>query len=107
MVDSKKGIDVVLLDVSKLLWITDVFVIVTGTSNRHVQSLADDVEVKLRAEGRSPLRREGHREAEWVLLDFGDFVVHLFQAATREYFSLERLWGDAPRLEWEPASIEA
>jgi len=107
VVDSKKGIDVVLLDVSKLLWITDVFVIVTGTSNRHVQSLADDVEVKLRAEGRSPLRREGHREAEWVLLDFGDFVVHLFQAATREYFSLERLWGDAPRLEWEPASIEA
>jgi len=107
VIDAKKGIDVVLLDVSKLLWITDVFVIASGTSNRHVQSLADEVEFRLQDEGRRPLRREGRKEAEWVLLDYGDVVVHLFQPATREYFSLERLWGDAPRVEWEPAPTEA
>ncbi len=83
------------------------FVIASGTSNRHVQSLADEVGFRLQGEGRRPLRIEGRKEAEWVLLDFGDLVVHLFQPATREYFSLERLWGDAPRVEWEPAPTEA
>lgn len=92
---------------SELLWITDVFAIASGTSNRHVQSLADEVEFKLRESERRPLRVEGRREAEWVLLDYGDVVVHIFQPTVREYFNLERLWGDAPRIEWEPAASEA
>jgi ribosome-associated protein len=95
------------LDVSQLLWITDVFAIASGTSNRHVQSLADEVEFKLRDVDRRPLRVEGRSEAEWVLLDYGDVVVHIFQPTVRDYFTLERLWGDAPRLEWEPAATEA
>lgn len=107
MLDAKKATDVVLLDVSQLLWITDVFAIASGTSNRNVQSLADEVEFKLRDIERRPLRVEGRNEAEWVLLDYGDVVVHIFQPTVREYFSLERLWGDAPLIEWEPAATEA
>jgi ribosome-associated protein len=107
VLDAKKATDVVLLDVSQLLWITDVFAIASGTSNRNVQSLADEVEFKLRDVDRRPLRVEGRREAEWVLLDYGDVVVHIFQPTVREYFNLERLWGDAPRVEWEPAATEA
>jgi ribosome-associated protein len=105
--DEKKGQDIVLLDVSELLWITDTFVIVSGGSNRQVQTLAEAVEERLKAEGVRPLRIEGKREAEWVLLDYGDVVVHVFQPATRDYYALERLWGDAPRVEWEPATSEA
>lgn len=82
------------------------FVIATGTSRPHVQSLAGNVEEKLREVGRRPLRREGEREAEWVLLDYGDVVVHVFQPATRGFYGLERLWGDAPRIVWEPAASE-
>ncbi|MCL1692820.1 MAG: ribosome silencing factor [Actinomycetia bacterium] len=101
----KKGTDVALLDVSDLLVITDVFVIGTGTSNRHVRSLADDVEHRLRELGDRPVRREGADYGRWVLLDYGDFVIHLFDAETREFYDLERLWADAPRVEFtEPAA---
>lgn len=71
-----------------------------------MQSLAENVEEKLRDEGRRVLRREGEREAEWVLLDYGDVVVHVFQPHTRDFYGLERLWGDAPRVSWEPAASE-
>jgi ribosome-associated protein len=98
VIDEKKGIDLVLLDVSELLWITDVFVIVSGTSRPHVQSLAEDVELKLKAADRRPLRVEGKREGNWILLDYGEVVVHIFQPTTRDFYGLERLWGDAPRL---------
>ena len=97
--------EIALLDVSHLLWITDVFLIATGTSNRHVKALSDAVEDALKGPDRKPLRREGLDTAEWVLLDYGDLVVHLFQEETREYYALERLWGDAPRLQWEPARL--
>lgn len=97
--------DVALLDVSRLLWITDVFLLATGTSNRHVKTLAESVEEALTEVDRKPLRREGLDSSEWVLLDYGDIVVHLFQADTRDYYALERLWGDAPRIEWEPARL--
>lgn len=96
-----------LLSVGDLIAITDVFVIVTGTSRPHVQSLAETVEEKLRSLGRRRLREEGKREAEWVLLDYGDVVIHVFQPATRDFYGLERLWGDAPRIEWQPADSEA
>jgi ribosome-associated protein len=76
-----------------------VFVIGSGTSNRHVRSLADDVEERLREIGDRPLRKEGADYGRWVLLDYGDLVIHLFDVETRDFYDLERLWADAPRIE--------
>jgi ribosome-associated protein len=95
---------VVLLDVSALLVITDIFVIASGTSRRHVLTLADEVEERLSSLGRKPLRREGLEHATWVLLDYGDVVVHVFDEPTRRYYDLERLWVDAPRTELSSAA---
>ncbi len=105
---AKKGVDIVLLDVEGLFLLTDVFVIATGTSRPHVQSLADNVEQKMRdLRGLKPIRREGRPEGEWVLLDFGDIIVHVFQATSREFYGLERLWADAEKVDWiEPAVAE-
>ena len=97
-IDDKKGLDIVLLDVSQLLVITDVFVIATGTSRRHVLTLAEETEARLKEHGRAPLRREGLDSARWVLIDYGDVVLHFFDTETRAYYDLERLWGNAPRL---------
>ena len=98
---SKKGMDIVLLDVEGLFVLSDVFVIATGTSRPHVQSLAETVEEKLTDElGLKPLRSEGRNEAEWILLDFGDIIVHLFQAAARDFYGLERLWADSEKVDW-------
>ncbi|MFP3914757.1 MAG: ribosome silencing factor [Actinomycetota bacterium] len=108
-IHDKKGLDVELLDVGDLLVITDVFVIATGTSNIHVRSLAEGVEETLADEAeRKPLRREGMEQGEWILLDYGDLVVHLFQPEQREYYGLERLWLDAPRIpDIHPISTDA
>ena len=81
-----------------MIVLTDVFVIATGTSRRHVKTLAEEIEASLKLLDRRPLRREGVEEGNWVLLDFGDLVVHLFDEETRAYYDLERLWRDAPRL---------
>lgn len=103
-IDEKKGLDVEILEVGDLLTITEVFVIATGTSRIHVRAVADGVEEHLAAEaGRKPLRREGVEQGEWVLLDYGDVVVHLFQPEQRDYYGLERLWRDAPAISWGPA----
>lgn len=106
---SKKGTDIVLLDVEQLFVLTDVFVIATGTSRPHVQTLAEAVEERFREDlGIKPLRSEGLNEAEWALLDFGDVIVHLFQGGPREYYGLERLWADAAKIGWsEPAVSES
>ncbi len=88
--------------------VTDVFVIASGTSNRHVRTLCDEVEEKLEDETRRrPLRREGREYSRWVLLDYGDVVIHVFDQETRDYYQLERLWADAPLIAYEPASAEA
>ena len=107
VIDSKKGLDIRLLDVSELLVITDVFVIASGTSRRHVLTLVEECEAQLKALDRRPLRREGVEDGHWVLLDYGDVVVHVFDEETRAYYDLERLWGNAPRLEFEPAASSA
>jgi ribosome-associated protein len=96
--DDKKGEDIVILDVSGLLVVTDVFLLASGTSTRHVRSLMDDAEEALRAMDRKPIRREGAEYGEWVLLDYGDVVIHVFEKETRDYYDLERLWADAPRV---------
>lgn len=107
-IDDKKGLDIAVMDVSDHLVITDVFVMATGTSRRHVKSLSDAVIEKLRGDlDRRPLRKEGTEEANWILLDYGDIVVHVFDEETREFYDLERLWGNAPRISFEPATAEA
>jgi ribosome-associated protein len=105
----KKGEDVQLLDLSGLLVVTDIFLIASGTSARHVKTLVEDAEEALRTIGRKPLRREGTDYGEWVLLDYGDLVIHVFGKETREYYDLERLWADAPRIAFEasPTAIDS
>ncbi len=87
--------------------ITDLFVIASGTSRRHVLTLVEETEKQLKDIERRPLRREGMEGGQWVLLDYGDVVVHVFDEETRAYYDLERLWGNAPRLEFEPAPSSA
>ena len=96
----KKADGVVVLDVSELLVITDHFLICSGTNDRQVKTISEAVQERLREDGGvKPLRTEGEREGGWILLDYGDFVVHVFLAEVREYYDLERLWKDAPRVE--------
>lgn len=94
----KKAADVVTLDVRETIGITDYFVICSGSSDRQVKTIAEEVTKQLKAVGSKPVRREGDREGGWILLDYGDFVVHVFAAEAREYYDLERLWKDAPRV---------
>ncbi len=102
----KKGRDIVLLDVAEAFFLSDVFVIATGSSRTNVQALAESVEERIgEVYGSKPLRVEGKAEGEWVLVDFGDIIVHLFQESAREYYSLERLWGDAGRVKWEEPAV--
>jgi len=93
--EEKKGSDIVVLEVKNLTLIADYFVIATGRSNTQLQALARHVEEKLEEEEIRPLRVEGFREAQWILRDYGQVVVHLFLPDQREYYNLERLWGDA------------
>jgi ribosome-associated protein len=96
--DSKQGEDLVALDVSGPLPLTDVFLLATGRNERNVVAIAGEIEDKLIEAGAKPLRREGRSEGRWVLLDFGDLVVHVFHEEDRMYYSLERLWKDCPVL---------
>jgi ribosome-associated protein len=94
--DSKGGEDLVALDVSGPLPLTDAFVLVTGRNERNVVAIAGEIEDKMIEAGAKPLRREGRQEGRWILLDFGDIVVHVFHEEDRMYYSLERLWRDCP-----------
>jgi ribosome-associated protein len=97
----KLATDIVLIDVSDKLAITDVFVIATGSNERQVEAIVDEVEEKLRLAGAKPLRREGKRDGRWVLLDYAEIVVHVQHAEERVFYALERLWKDCPFLEFE------
>lgn len=103
-IDAKQGSEIVVLDMGDLLGIVDLFVIASGSSKRRVRTIVEEVELRLARSGRRPLRAEGLDTGEWVLVDYGDLVVHVFQPEAREFYALERLWGDAPRLGWEPAT---
>ena len=101
--DEKKGIDPIVLDVSETLVITDAFVITSATNRRQVLALAQAIEEAVKATGApGPVAVEGLNEGSWVLLDFAGFVAHIFLDEVRTFYSLERLWGDAPRIAWEP-----
>lgn len=95
----KKAADIMVIDVAGVLVVTDYFVLATGNTPIQVRAIADEVEEKLREEcGLKPIGREGVSEGKWVLLDFGDLVVHVFQPEERDFYRLEKLWGDAPRV---------
>lgn len=95
----KKATDIVLLDVSDQLVITDVFVIASAANERQVSAIVDSIEEKLQLAGHKPVRREGAREGRWVLLDYLDVVVHVQHDEERSFYGLERLWKDCPTLE--------
>ena len=88
----KKAQDVVVIELSEICSFTDYFVITTGTSTRHNQTIAEGIEEKLRRQGVRPLHVEGHTEGDWILMDYVDFVIHVFTARAREFYDLERLW---------------
>jgi ribosome-associated protein len=88
----KKAQDVVVIDLDNVCSFTDHFIICTGTSSRHNQTIAEGIDERLRKQGVRPLHIEGHKEGEWILLDYIDFVVHIFTAKAREFYDLERLW---------------
>jgi ribosome-associated protein len=94
--DDRKAVDLKVLHLEKISDFTDYFLICSGTSERQVQAIADAVQERMREERVRPLHVEGYNRAQWVLLDYGDFVVHIFQEEPRRFYSLERLWGDAP-----------
>ncbi|HZA85307.1 MAG TPA: ribosome silencing factor [Acidimicrobiales bacterium] len=99
--DAKGAHDVVVLEVGDVLVVADEFVIASASNDRLVKAIVDDVERLVAEAGFSrPLRVEGLDDRHWVLIDYGDVVVHVFLDETREYYELERLWGDVPRLEW-------
>ncbi|GAB2458010.1 RsfS/YbeB/iojap family protein [Jatrophihabitans fulvus] len=97
----KLATDIVLIDVSERLAITDVFVLATGSNERQVEAIVDSVEEKLRGAGHKPIRREGQRDGRWVLLDYNDIVVHVQHSEERTFYALERLWRDCPFIEFE------
>jgi len=108
---AKKGEDIIALDVGDILSITDAFVIASATNTRHVRTIVDEIEKAMKEYvDTAPKSVEGLDDASWVLLDYGDIVVHVFLDETRAYYELERLWTDAPRIDWEqlvPASQSA
>ncbi|BAF59018.1 Uncharacterized homolog of plant Iojap protein [Pelotomaculum thermopropionicum SI] len=93
--EDKKAEGIVVLDIREISIIADYFVICSGRSGPHVQAVVENIQEKLAEKGVRALRREGFREGGWVLLDYGDVVIHVFQEAERQFYNLERLWGDA------------
>jgi len=92
--EEKKARDIRVIDIQELTTIATYFIICSGTSTTHIKTLADEVEVKLKEKGVAPLRLEGYNGARWVLIDYGDIVVHIFHEEDREFYNLERLWQD-------------
>jgi ribosome-associated protein len=98
----KKGEEIVVLDVGDIISITDAFVVVSASNTRLVRTIVEEVELALKlSDGESPRSTEGLDDASWVLMDYGDMVVHVFLDETRDYYDLDRLWADAPPVEWQ------
>jgi ribosome-associated protein len=100
--DDKKGDEIIVLEVGEILGIVDSFVITSASNTRQVRTIVEEVEKQLREQaGVKPRAVEGLDDASWVLLDYGDLVVHVFLTATRDFYGLERLWSDAARIPWQ------
>ena len=98
--DEKKAQDIVVLDISKLTFIAEYFVICTGINERQLQTIADETKAKLKKRSIQNIGIEGYNEAKWILMDYGDVIVHLFSKEMRSFYELELLWGDAPKVTW-------
>jgi ribosome-associated protein len=99
--DDNRGKDILLLDIRKATSLVDFFVIITAVSRRQAHAIADEIDQEMKRRSEFKLGMEGSEEGRWVLIDYGDFVVHVFNAEARGYYALEEIWGDAERLEWQ------
>jgi ribosome-associated protein len=99
-----RGRDIALLDLRKATPLVDFFLIITAASRRQANAIAIEIDAEMKKLGERKLGLEGSEEGRWILIDYGDFVVHLFNPEARTYYALEDLWGDAPRLDWEDPS---
>jgi ribosome-associated protein len=97
-IQAKKGENIVILDLSSMSSFTDLFIIVEGNSSRQNIAIYESIEQELKKEHINPLSIEGRENAEWVLMDYGSFILHIFSKKAREYYSLEKLWGDCPKI---------
>lgn len=97
--ESKKALDIKILDVEEVSSFTDYFIICSGTNPRQNHAISDEIGEQLAKIGYKPVSTEGYESAGWILMDYGDFVIHIFSEETRNYYDLERLWGMAPVLE--------
>ena len=98
----KKALDIVVLDLREIASFTDYFVITSGTNERQVQAISDEVYETLKKAGSPAARVEGYKTAEWILLDYGDFIVHVFEEKSRRFYDLERLWRESRRVALPP-----
>ena len=96
-----KALNLVILDVSRFSSFADYFIICSGKSGRQVQGIADNIESELKTRGLKPIGTEGKREGHWVLMDYGDVIIHVFYEPVRFFYDLESLWSEASRIEWE------
>jgi len=101
-----KGRDIVVLDLRAITPLFDFFVIATGTSRRQIHTIIEETDAALRERGDQRRSVEGYEASSWVVQDYGDLMVHVFNPQTREYYALEDLWADAPRIDWETHQIE-
>jgi len=99
IVADRKAMDVVVLDMADASSITDYFFICSGGSQRQVQAIADAIDEQLKKAGSTSLGVEGYREGHWILMDYGDVIVHVFSQETRDFYDLERLWANAPKID--------
>ena len=105
--DEKKGYDIIIQDVHEVSSVTDYFLIVTANNNRHIVAVLDEIQEQLiKKAGVKPFSTEGADEGFWALLDYGDFIVHVFQPEGRDYYRLEELWNDVPTIDFVPAARE-
>lgn len=99
--DDKKAFDIKVLEISKLTSIADYFVILSGNSQRQVMAISDDIEEKMYLQGYDVRHKEGYNTGKWILLDYGDIIVHVFYKEDRDFYNLERLWADAENIDIE------
>jgi ribosome-associated protein len=104
--ESKKATDIRVLDLQGITSFTDHFIICTGANPRQVQAISDEIGLQLKKRGELPLAVEGYNQAEWILADYGDFLVHIFSPKAREFYDLERLWRGGKVIEVSPESVQ-
>jgi ribosome-associated protein len=103
--DQHKARDIVVLDMRGITPLYDFFVLCTGTSRRQIHTITEEIDAAMREQGDRRLAVEGYEASTWVMQDYGDVMVHVFNPTTREYYALEDLWADAPRVDWETADL--